>query len=158
MFAIARPDATGGSRQFVVTKGATNAYEWGLEVKAVTGGLGSEVALMDPSGKSIAFAQAAGVAAGAWNALCATIGTPGAGATWAMYRNSGTPTGSVGINPAGVWGAERDTTVPVRIAQRGDNGGAFKGSVRHVALFRGKLTDAQVAALMNAARTEGMIA
>ena len=158
IFAIAQPDGVPTARQFIVSKGAAGAYEWQMDV--VANSSKSETAIYRPTGDVATASTVDGVVPTAANALCATLPNPVSGARLSIYRNNATPlTPTSTIGSDGQFANLADTATPVIIGDReASPQGAFKGSIRHVAIFRKQLTATQVGQLMNAARQEGLIA
>lgn len=156
VFALTNMDAVSASRQFIVAKGSANAYEWNFEAKP--SGTTWETSLMAPGGSPATYTVASGNTAATWHALCATIAQPVSGAKFDSYIDSNTPAATTTGGTASSWEGLADTSNPLRIGNRGDGAGAFRGAIRHVALFRTKLTADQVGTLMLAAKGEGLIA
>ena len=158
IFVIAQPDAVPTARQFIVSKGAVGAYEWQMDV--VANSSKSETAIYRPNGEVATASIVDGVVPTAANAVCATLPNPVSGARLSIYRNNATPlTPTLTIGSDAHFANLADTATPVIIGDReASPQGAFKGSIRHVAIFRKQLTATQVGRLMDAARQEGLIA
>ncbi|PFH07181.1 hypothetical protein BX598_1856 [Micrococcaceae bacterium JKS001869] len=152
VFVLARP-AQLSPRGFLVAKGDVGQYEWWID--SVNGAIRFTASTLagDPL---IEYASKAPViTTGAWNAVVAASAQPVSGGSAELFHNSSTPLETTKTTP--VAGSSANGTNPVTIGIR-STATPLWGQYAHVAIFRKKLTSAEIGGLMDAARTEGLIA
>ena len=155
IFGLAYPYSPSGARRFIAAKGAGGQYEWAVEIPA-----SSPTALIAdlwPLGAGTTNAERAdsAISSGAWHGVSTASPLPTANVRQSLYVDSGTALSStLDTKSDGPFG---NGTAPLRIGGRGDGAGPWSGGLGHIAIFRTQLTGTQVAGLMAAARTEGLI-
>lgn len=153
IFAIAsRPNASYGSRQFLVSKGGAG-YEWSVEYTAAPNYVRTVVT--SSVGNNIMGDRSNATIGSGWHAICSAIPPYVNGARIPCYRDSGTPVETTQSTISA--GDPGNTTSPVWLGGRSDSADLWTGSIRHVAIFRRQLSDAEVGGLMTAARDNGLI-
>lgn len=154
VFGIIRPGSV-SQRGYIAAKGASGNYEWWMRNSAGYLEFTASTAAGDPLTEF--KTDGAVITAGAWSAVAATIPQPVSGAMAELFLNGNTPLPATKLKS--VSGTSVNGTAPVTIGRRGDGDAPSWPSltIGHVAIFRKKLTTAEIGALMTAARKDGLI-
>lgn len=155
LFALVYADPGRSGRHFIAAKGTADDYEWGLEIPE-SGPTALEASFWSSSGIDQMVENGPLGSTGLWHAVGFAAPAPVRGARFSLYRDSGAPLATTSASFAAADMAAGHA--PLRIGGRADGVGGWSGAIGHLAVFRRRLTDAQMGTLMAAARREGYIA
>lgn len=157
VFALYQPAAGGGGApRTIVSKMNAGALEWNLQHRAAVT-IGNSTVFTATGSNYMDEREVTGTLTdGVWHAIAVAMPAPAMGAKMVHYTDSGTAspttTGTVSAT------APANGAAPLRIGNRGDVATSpMVGALGHVAIFRSKLTAAQVDRLVTLARSEGLI-
>lgn len=155
LFALVYADTGLAGRHFIAAKGTTDAYEWGLEIPE-SSPTALEASFWSSSGIDQMVENGPLGNTGVWHAVGFAAPAPVKGARFSLYRDSGAPLATTSASFARAdMAAGR---APLCLGARADSIGGWTGAIGHVAVFRRRLTDAEMGTLMAASRREGYIA
>jgi hypothetical protein len=154
VFLLARQDAVTGLKTLIAKYGASGAREWFCLASFVSGDISGTVVTSTGAATIKQAITAGGVVPDTdWHAYGLTLSNTSSTDNKVWFdATTGTPTSTTAFSDSN---SPSNTSGTMRIGQRGNPFNPFNGSIAHVAVFAGMMSNADMGDLMTAAQADG---